>query len=179
MRQALNQKSAAASPARVQFEVITNPNVGESIPSADDWSFDQIAPSRDHPDRDLLWFKPGAYYWRKAIRESYGATELVQHVRALVGEIEALAMWATHWSPGGVSHLVHARLALVAVEKAYRRLDECSMRSAGLELCGCLEKLQDWIGSDLWLIPPRFVATQLEVADKRRTCWRKMEVCHA
>jgi hypothetical protein len=154
--------SHAAAPARVSFQIIENPLVSASAPSADDFTRDYTA-SRGGRDAEIPWFKPGVFYFRRALRAADSRDRAVIVGKVVLHELEHLAQWAIARNADAPT----GALGISAVTFALERTHDIEVAiSLGLKTCLELERLQAWILDTLGLIPPRWVGDPSEAEEK-------------
>lgn len=157
---------SAATPARVQFEVIENSEVAESATSADDWSFHQshIEGDSNYPDSDCLWFKPGVFYFRRAIRRDPLKARAIG-LDIIRRELKKLEEWAVEEHqiklPAGSRAATAALEAALEAATSYR-----DAMNISLMVCAHLERTQSHITLVACLIPQRWIADPDEAAEK-------------
>lgn len=163
MRQALNQKtSAAVSSVRVstpRFQLIVNDELGGSVPSCDDYTGTYPGSAND----GRIWFKPGGFYFRREIRSARVIFKVRGIAEMVAYEHSHLAQWALKWD-------AQAAIFEVACSVKHDALKREALmdgaRDAALKMVDDLERLQAWVRDHLDLIPPRWMGTHSEAAEK-------------
>lgn len=144
----LSVEVGAASRARVlRLEVIENPDVKESAPSSGNWS----SPSIGAKGADSLTpsYRPGAFYYRRAIRVADSSGQVMAIIESICSEIEGAYDWASDLGVGGPVLPKYSRL------RELRRGSPSAAADAAMQLCGQLERLFAEIAERTQTPPPR------------------------